>query len=165
MELIKIGKALKTHGYKGHLKIAVDAFYMDDFEDMKVIFIEQLPYFIVSKDINSDAQAIILLEDITTKEAAHTLQGKAIFAKDDDLTEILEEDPYNDIIGYTMHDKTHGEIGKIESILEMPQQYLAQVFKETKEILVPLNDDFVREIDDKKKTVSVDLPEGFLDVF
>ena len=86
MELIKIGKVLKTHGYKGHLKVFIDEFYMDDFEEMKAIFINNLPYFIVSKDINSDAQAIILLEDIDNKEKAHPLQGKYIFAKDDVLT-------------------------------------------------------------------------------
>jgi 16S rRNA processing protein RimM len=165
MELIKIGKALKTHGYKGHLRIAVDAFYMNDFEEMKIIFIESLPYFILSKDINSDSQAIISLEDITTKEIAHTLQGKDIFAKEEDLTEILEDDPYQEIIGFMMQDKTHGEIGKIEQIIEFPQQYLAQIFQDKKEILIPLNKTFIQKIDSKSKIVSINLPEGFLDVF
>lgn len=165
MELIKIGKALKTHGYKGHLRIAVDEFYMDDFEKMKIIFIENLPYFVLSKDINSDSQAIISLEDITTKEIAHTLQGKDIYAKEEDLTDILEDDPYQEIVGFMVSDKTHGEIGKIDTILEMPKQYLAQIFQDKKEILIPLNDVFIQKIDTKKKTVSVELPDGFLEVF
>ncbi|MBK6275460.1 MAG: 16S rRNA processing protein RimM [Saprospirales bacterium] len=165
MELIKIGKALKTHGYKGHLRIAIDAFYMDDFEEMKIIFIENLPYFIVSKDINTDSQAIISLEDITTKEMAFLLQGKPIFAKEEDLTEILEDDPYQEIVGFMMIDKTHGELGKIEKIIEFPQQYLAQIFQDKKEILIPLNNTFIQKIDIKSKTVSIHLPDGFLEVF
>ena len=72
MELIKIGKVLKTHGFKGHLKVFIDEFYMHDFEEINAIFINQLPYFIQSKDINSDAQAILLLEDIDSKEKAQT---------------------------------------------------------------------------------------------
>lgn len=165
MELIKIGKVLKTHGFKGHLKIYMDDFYMDDFEDIEAIFINQLPYFIISKDINSDNQAIILLEEIDTKEKAHTLQGKDIFAKEDDLTEILDEEPYNDLVGFVIIDKNDGEIGNIEQIIEMPYQYLAQVFKDKNEILIPLNEDFILNIDEKKKYVNMQLPDGFLDIY
>lgn len=165
MELIKIGKVLKTHGFKGHLKIFIDEFYIDDFEEMSVIFINQLPYFIISKDINSDNQAIIFLEDIDTKEKAHPLQGKDIYAKDDDLTEILDEEPYNDVVGYTIIDKNSGTLGEINQIIELPHQFLAQVFIDKKEILIPLNEDFIVNIDDDKKTVEMQLPDGFLEIY
>ena len=165
MELIKIGKVLKTHGYKGHLKIAIDEFYIADFQEMAAIFINQLPYFITSKDINSDSQAIILLEDIDAKEKAHPLQGKDIFAKDDDLTEILEEEPYNDLVGFTITDKNLGIIGEIAEIIELPHQFLAQVFKEQKEILIPMNEDFIINIDENKKTIEMQLPDGLLEIY
>ncbi|MDB5226486.1 MAG: Ribosome maturation factor rimM [Bacteroidota bacterium] len=170
MELIKIGKALKTHGYKGHLRIFIDEFYMDDFEEMKAIFIDNLPYFIISKDINSDSQAIISLEEIDSKEKAQLLQGRDIFANEDDLSDILEDDPYSDIVGFSMEDKTSGNIGFIESIVEMPKQYLAKVLQEvkegkSKEILIPLNEAYIIKTDKKKKIILVDLPEGFLDIF
>jgi 16S rRNA processing protein RimM len=165
MELIKIGKALKTHGFKGHLKVFIDAFYMDDFMEMKALFIDNLPYFITYKDINSDSQAIIALEDINSKESAFLLQGKDIYAKEEDLAEILEEDPYQELIGYTMEDKQLGKIGEIVAILEMPQQFLAQILKEGKEVLVPLNDVFIQKIDTNKKLVYTKLPEGLLDIF
>ena len=165
MELIKIGKVLKTHGYKGHLKIFIDEFYIDDFEDMAAIFIHNLPYFIVSKDINSDSQAIIALEDIDSKEKAHPLQGKDIFAKDDDLAEILDEEPYNDLSGFTITDKNLGIIGEITQIIELPYQFLAQVFRDKKEILIPMNEDFIIHIDEKKKTVEMQLPDGLLEIY
>ncbi|MCC6582299.1 MAG: 16S rRNA processing protein RimM [Chitinophagales bacterium] len=165
MELIKIGKVLKTHGYKGHLKVFIDEFYMDDFEEMKALFINNLPYFIVSKDINSDAQAIISLEEIDSKEKAHPLQGKDIFAKDDDLTEILDGEEYDHLVGYEITDKAAGKIGIIEEIVEMPFQFLAKVMKDKKEILIPLNDDFILTIDEKKKQMEMELPDGFLEIF
>ena len=165
MELIKIGKALKTHGYKGHLKVFIDEFYIDDFEHIKAVFINSLPYFITSKDINSDSQAIILLEDIDSKEKAHPLQGKDIFAKDDDLTEILDGEEYDHLVGYEITDKSTGVVGTIAQIVEMPFQFLAKVMKDKKEILIPLNDDFILKIDEKKKLVEMELPDGFLDIF
>jgi 16S rRNA processing protein RimM len=169
MELIKIGKALKTHGYKGHLRIFIDEFYMDDFEEMKVIFIDGLPYFILSKDINSDTQAIISLEEIDSKEKAFLLQGKDIFAKEEDLEDILEEDPFSEIVGFIIEDRKAGTIGKVEAVIEMPQQHLAQVLREVsgkqKEVLIPLNEAYIEKIDKKKNILYIDLPEGFLEVF
>lgn len=165
MELIKIGKVLKTHGYKGHLKVFIDEFYMHDFEEINAIFINQLPYFIQSKDINSDAQAILLLEDIDSKEKAQKIQGKEIFAKEDDLTEILDGNEYDEMIGFDILDEKVGNIGKIEKIIEMPFQFLAQVLKENKEILIPLHEDLIKKIDTKKKTVEINLPDGFLDIY
>lgn len=165
MELIKIGKVLKTHGFKGHLKVFIDEFYMNDFEDMKAVFINNLPYFILSKDINSEAQAIILLEEVDSKEKAHPMQGKDIFAKEDDLTEILDGEEYDHLVGYEIRDKSAGKIGIIEEIIEMPFQFLAKVTKDKKEVLIPLNDDFILNINEQKKLVEMTLPDGFLDIF
>jgi 16S rRNA processing protein RimM len=164
MELIKIGKVLKTHGYKGQLKVFIDEFYMDDFEEMKAIFINNLPYFIVSRDINSDSQAIISLEEMDSKEKAHPLQGKDIFAKDDDLSEILDGEEYDHLVGFEITDKSTGAIGTIAEIVEMPFQFLARVIKDKKELLIPLNDDFILKINEKKKTVEMNLPDGLLDM-
>lgn len=165
MELIKIGKVLKTHGYKGHLKVFIDEFYMNDFEEMSAIIINKLPYFIASKDINSASQAILLLEEVDSKEKAYSLQGKDIFAKDDDLTEILDGEEYDHLAGYEITDKTTGKVGIIDEIVEMPFQFLAKVIKDKKEILIPLNDDFILVIDEKKKVVEMNLPDGFLEIF
>jgi 16S rRNA processing protein RimM len=166
MELIKIGKTLKTHGYKGHIRIFIDEFYMDDFEEMDAIFIDKLPYFIISKDINTDSSAIIALDDITSKESAALLQGKDIYAKEDDLSEILEDEPYFELKGYEMQDEQTGKIGNIRSILEMPGQVMAEVERENGTIVpVPLNDEFIKKTDDASKTVTVRLPDGFLDIF
>ena len=47
----------------------------------------------------------------------------------------------------------------------MPFQFLAKVMKDKKEILIPLNDNFILNIDEKKKLVEVQLPDGFLEIF
>lgn len=165
MELIKIGKVGKTHGFKGHLKMHVDEFYMNDFESMQAVFIQNLPYFIISRDINTDIQAIVLLEGIDNKEKAHNLQGKEIFANADDLAEIFDDAEYDILIGYELHDKKLGKIGIIENIMEMPFQILAQLKINSKEVLIPLNHDFIIKILEDKKQIIMQLPEGLLDVY
>ncbi len=164
MELVKIGKILKTHGFKGHVRIAFDAYYQTDFEQtIKALFIDKLPYFIMVKDINSPGNAIVLLEEIDTKEKAQKICGKEIYVREEELEEIFDEERYDELIGYILIDKKLGKLGKMEDIFETPQQLLAQVTYQEKEILIPLNEDFIIKIDTKKKSISLQLPDGLID--
>jgi 16S rRNA processing protein RimM len=164
--LVNIGKILKTHGLKGHVKVFVDAAYMDDLEEtLESVFIEGLPYFIKNKDINTDEQAILLLEDVESKEQAQKLCGKAIQVPEDKLTEIPNAKYYSEWIGFLVTDRKLGEIGSVQDILEMPQQVMLQVLHQGREVLIPLNDDLVPGIDIQQKRITTDLPEGFLAIF
>ena len=37
-----------------------------------------------------------------------------------------------------------------------------QIFQDKKEILIPLNQDFIKKIDFKKKSILIDAPEGLI---
>ncbi|MNT82127.1 16S rRNA-processing protein RimM [compost metagenome] len=62
-------------------------------------------------------------------------------------------------------DEALGELGEILEVNEYPQQFVATVLYQETEILFPLNEDFIVEIDDEEKILTLDLPEGLLDVY
>ena len=62
-------------------------------------------------------------------------------------------------------DETHGELGEILEVNEYPQQFVATVSYQEKEIMFPLNDDMIVEIDEDASTLLVDLPDGLLDIY
>lgn len=164
MELVKFGKTLKTHGFRGHIKISHEAFYANDLKkSIKSLFIDQLPYFIQHKDINTPSYAILLLEDIDSKEKAQKLCGKEIYVRVEEIEEVYVEDNYDDLVGYQLQDKKLGDLGEILDIYEMPQQILAQVIYKSKEVLIPLNHDFILAINDKKKIVHIQIPNGLIE--
>jgi 16S rRNA processing protein RimM len=80
-----------------------------------------------------------------------------------------ERDPdeflITDLKGFFVHEKTYGELGEILEINEFPQQFIATLNYQSKEIMFPLNDDFIVEIDKKANVLRIDLPEGLLDVY
>ncbi|WP_448636141.1 ribosome maturation factor RimM [Pedobacter panaciterrae] len=76
-----------------------------------------------------------------------------------------EDFHYNDLKGFVVFDETHGELGEIIEVNEYPQQFVATVAYQSKEILFPLNDDMIVEIDEDEGTMLVDLPEGLLDIY
>lgn len=72
---------------------------------------------------------------------------------------------YTDLKGFIAVDETLGELGEIIEVNEYPQQFVATVNYQNKEILFPLNEDFIVEIDDEENILTLDLPEGLLDIY
>ena len=56
-------------------------------------------------------------------------------------------------------------MGLIEDVREYPQQFLASIQYQEKEVLIPLNEAFIVEIDKTKKLLILDLPDGLLELY
>ena len=64
-----------------------------------------------------------------------------------------------------IHDITAGEIGVIEYINDQTSQHLFVVNKNGKEILIPINDDFILNLDRTNKIINLKLPDGLLKIY
>lgn len=71
---------------------------------------------------------------------------------------------FTDLIGFTADDLHKGDLGEILDVQEYPQQFIATLKYQEKEVLIPLNEAFIAEIDMDKKAVHFDLPEGLLEL-
>jgi 16S rRNA processing protein RimM len=166
MEYTKVGFIGKSHGLKGELKFKIEDDFLEDFSEIDVIFVEirgkKTPYFI--ENIRAPNNPIIKFEDIESKEAATIIQHKAIFMKtvDVQVPEIESDLVYAKYIDYLITDKSLGKLGKIETVEDFPQQEMAIITIKNNDVLIPMNDLFISKIDDKSKTIEMDLPEGLV---
>jgi 16S rRNA processing protein RimM len=168
---ISIGHTKKPHGLKGEIKLAIEERYIEDLMLTEIILLEirgkKTPFFI--EDVRVGNNIIAKFEDIDTPELALSISSKEIFLRatdllaDDEREMIMEKMPFEHCIGYTIYDgdKT---IGVIEIIEEFPQQEMAILQYENREILVPLNEQFIVRVDDEGKAIYMNLPEGILDL-
>jgi 16S rRNA processing protein RimM len=172
--LIPIGFTRKPHGLKGEIKLHIEERYLEDLMKSDVVMLQikgkPTPFFV--DDIRVGNAIIGKFEDIDTPESALYIANKELFLREED---ILTEDEreyeveidgglkYLKCIGYTIFDGEK-EIGEILDILEFPQQEMAVVEFENREILIPLNVAFVKKRDDAAKTILMDLPDGILDL-
>lgn len=163
----QIGFTKKTHGVSGELKVAIEEAYEDVFFDADRVFLEirgsKQPFFI--ENIRGGGELIVQFEDVPTREDALLLQGRGIFLPEDEIPEIhepVDDLEYGRIQGYLVSDQIAGEVGVVQEVVEMPQQEMAVVNYRGKEVMIPLNPQFVQSIDDDAKRVSVQLPEGLL---
>lgn len=166
-EYITIGKVGKSYGKDGALKLNVEERYEESALESTVLFIpvagKPAPFFV--ETYLSEAPLIVKLEEVDSKEDAQPLCNQPLFLRPQDLqAEEEEEEDYRAIIGYTIHDKEAGEIGEIRDVQELPEQILAVVAYEGRDILIPINEHFLRDFDPERKTILMDLPEGLLEL-
>jgi 16S rRNA processing protein RimM len=72
---------------------------------------------------------------------------------------------FHEVIGFTVLDKNHGNIGIITSILDLPQQSLMQIQHGSKEILIPLVDKVLLKVNRSKKELHIQAPEGLIEIY
>jgi len=166
---IHIGFIGKMHGLDGRLKLSPKETYLEDFVNLEVLFIEEktqaIPYFI--EDINfKGVPPLIKFEDINTREQAAKISNKKIFARTADLRESEEKSTlqYHKFTGYMLIDEHLGELGKIEDIQAFPQQEMAFFQYQNEERFIPLNDSLIVSVDEEKQRLTVNLPEGLLEI-
>ena len=168
---ISIGYTKKTKGVKGELKIKVEDIYLEDLLKSDVVFIlqhqKEMPFFI--EKISDENELLLKLEDVDSKEAAYDLTSKELFLRESDVSDKEEEEVESDLIfghlvSYKIKDETLGEVGEIKEVVEYPQQEIAIVLFQEKEILIPLHEALILEINEESRVVLMDLPEGLLEV-
>lgn len=168
-EAFYIGYITKTKGLKGEVQLY---FEFDAYEDLDldVLFADlngkMVPFFVASYKLYPNSTGLFYFDDLDHIDKAQALVKKKIYMPLSKMPERDEDDfTYDDLKGFTVSDETHGELGEILEVHEYPQQFVATVLYQEKEILFPLNEDMIVEIDEDEKTLLVDLPEGLLELY
>lgn len=170
MSYYKVGKILKTHGLKGTLKVHFDELFFNQIIQLKGIFVEQHkglePFIIQHCEQAHDGTYWLNLEDINNVDIAKPLSNKSIFLRETDLS-CYDEDgnfllPFS--IGFEVLGIRNKKIGKIIDVLDSGHQFIAKLIIENKEVLIPLIEEFIVNIDIENKVIKMKLPDGILNL-
>jgi len=165
LSFIEVGYTQKPHGLKGEVKAVFYYSFLPE-KELKNIFlgnVSPLPYFIEHLHLTGKKNFLLKVKDCNDRDHAEQISGKKIHVTSTDFEAYFEPDDASALIGYKVF--TGGKIlGHIEDVFQLPQQFLAQVFIEEKEVLIPLNEKTIVKVDPKKKTLVLRLPDGLLDI-
>lgn len=168
-EYFKIGKLVAAFGVNGQLVLQHELGKKTALKDLQAIFIEEkktsfLPWFIASAKIKSDNEIYLSLEGVNSREAALKLTQKEVWLAEADFKKFAAKSAPASLLGYTIIDN-ETILGPILEVIEQPHQLLCRLEMQSKEVLIPLNEAFLKKIDHRKKQVLVTLPEGLLDIY
>ena len=166
--MIRIGQIVATHGLQGSLVLTHVVGSSDWLKKDDVIFLELnkgsfIPFFVQTAKAANDEEYIITVEDVTVVEAAKKLIGKQAYVKEDILSATAADTPLL-WIGFNLVDKEKGSLGPIEDVMQAGPQWLAKLTYEGKEVLIPLIEQMILDVNIRNKYIRMDLPEGLLDL-
>ena len=168
-EYFKIGKLVGTFGLKGEMVLKHSLGKKTSLKGLKAMFVEELkdsfiPWFIESTKIKNEEEIYIKLEGINTREQAIKLTPKEVWVPEEEFKKFSAKSSPINLLGY---DIIEGEqvLGKILEVIEQPHQILCRIELNNREVYIPLHQETIQKIDNKKQQVIVLLPPGLLEIY
>lgn len=165
-----LGSFVGKYSYRGELLLKLDSNDPAIIKKLKTLFIDSgtglAPYFIQKIKLHKSHLLRLKLEGIDTEQGADTLLKKSVYLPLE-LLPPLEGNTfyYHEIIGFKVLDQK-GSLGTVVGFQDNSGQDLLVVRQpNSKEILIPVHDDFIYKVDRKHKKLNVQLPDGFLELF
>ena len=164
-----LGKISKPYGLEGELILALKPGIEEYIKEGNPLFVEldgqRVPFFLEDIAGLSEKQAIVKLEFVDSLEEAAKLTGCPVFAE----THKTENDSKpgvdpGSLVDYSVVDKNLGELGVITGYISAEINPLWLIAYRGKEIMVPAILDFIVNTDYSSRTLTLDLPEGIMDL-
>ena len=105
-------------------------------------------------------------DDVTCEADADALLKSDLYLPLDLLPK-LEGDKFyfHEIINFQLIDENFGPVGSVKGVNDTTAQALFEVDRDGIEILIPMNDDFIKKLDRKNKTITVNTPPGLIELY
>ena len=165
-----LGKIVKKYSFKGELLAKLDTDQPDIYEKLDAIFIEVngtlIPFFIQKSQLHKSDLLRIKFDDVTNEADADALMKCDLYLPLDLLPKLDGKKFYfHEIIGYKLNDENFGPVGTVKGVNDSTSQALFEVDRNGIEILIPMNDDFIKSLDREAKTITVSTPPGLIELY
>ena len=163
-----LGTVVGKYSFKGEVLVKTDTDSPETYATLESIFVETtaglVPFFIQKCLLHKSSLLRIQFEDVDSDEAANTLLKKKLFLPLALLPPLSgNKFYYHEVIGFKVFDR-ETFIGTLLQINDQSAQPLLEIDYKGKNLLIPLHDDFIIKLDRKNKQLTLNLPEGLLDL-
>ena len=167
LDLIKIGEIIKAHGYKGELVIKISINF-SRIKKTELFFLEiegnKVPFFFsyIPKPFKKSG-VLAKFENIESDKEVKELLKCSVYTTANNILE-EEQDVFETIEDYDVFNNDI-LIGKAGDYLNIPSNPILTVITSAKEgVLIPVNDHFLKKIDQKNRLIIFDLPAGLIEI-
>jgi 16S rRNA processing protein RimM len=165
-----LGKIVKKYSFKGELLAKLDTDQPDIYENLDAIFIEVngtlIPFFIEKSQLHKSDLLRLKFEDVTNEADADALMKCDLYLPLDSLPKLEGTKFYfHEIIGFQLNDENFCAVGTVKGVNDSTAQALFEVDRDGIEILIPMNDDFIKTLNRETKTITVNTPPGLIELY
>lgn len=165
----KIGKLGKPHGVKGEITFMFEDDVFDRVDaDFLALDIDGIlvPFFMEEYRFRSNESALVKFCDVDTQERARQLTGCNVYFPRYMADDRTEDISWAAIVNFEIVDSESDKVvGEILSVDDSTLNILFEVrTSDGKVLLIPASEELIRNVDTKKRQISVELPQGILDL-
>lgn len=167
--LTPVGKLMKPHGINGEITVLLTADV--DLAAQRCVFLDvdgiYVPFFLNSVRPKSSETDLISIDGITDERQAATFSQSTLYAlREEAISEECSEDGFyaSDFVGFTVN-SSEKTVGKIIDLDDTTDNYLFIIeTPDGRNVMVPVADEYVVDIDTENRIITLDLPDGLLDI-
>ena len=165
-----LGKVVSKYSYKGEVLVKLDTDEPEIYENMESVFVtignNLIPFFIQKCVLHKSNLLRIRFEEVSNEEEANNIMGTQLYLPLSLLPKLEGNKFYfHDVIGFTLMDTIHGNIGIIKSVNDSTAQVLFEAEKGDRQLLIPVNDAIIQKVDRENQIIHVDTPEGLVSLY
>jgi len=164
-----LGKITKQFGIKGELVVYLDTDEPEKYHSLGTVFLdikgEPIPFFLDDIKIKKKNQIIVLFQDIDN-ESAYSYVGTDLYLPLSMLPKLTgNKFYYHEIKDFAVIDVNKGNIGVCNGVLEYAHQAIMQINNDKGEILIPIADDIIKEVNRENKIIEITTPQGLIELY
>jgi 16S rRNA processing protein RimM len=168
--LNKLGTISKLHGFKGEAVVNTDRPLNKSIEKTEWVHLMidglPVPFFVLNITLRNENSVIVKFEDVDTSAKMEPFIGTEVFTEEKNAPRRRKvKDEMPNIQGYIVTDTHYGPIGIAHELIDYSGNLLLQVFKNETEILIPVSDETITDINPKKQQITITTPEGLLELY
>jgi len=164
-KLVAIARIINARGLHGELKAESLSDASERFKDLRTVLIEFSDGSVVEHTVErtrlSGDAVFIKLKNVTDRTTAERFKGAFMCIDSEDVAPLPEDSFYIfDVEGMEVCDREGKTIGRVLRIERYPANDVIVVGMKNNDIMIPAVREYVRNVDVKRKRMTVIIPEG-----
>jgi 16S rRNA processing protein RimM len=165
-----LGKVVSKFSFKGEVLVKLDTDAPSLYKNLESVYIavsnNLVPFFITKCSLHKSELLRIKLEDIDSEEDADSLMKAELYLPLSFLPKLKGNQFYfHEVIDFKVVDANFGEVGRITGVNDTTSQALFEINRNGTQVLIPIIDNFIIEVDRENKLITVDVPEGLIELY
>lgn len=171
--LLLVGRVVRAHGVRGEVKVLPETDDPDRLMELDAVYIGKEPeqtarYEVTGARAQPTKRGLLIvlqMAGVESREGAEALRGLPVFAREEDLPPLGEDEFFlHDLVGLHVETDAGEPVGTVRDVLEMPAHPVCVVAREGKaDALIPAVPEFIAEVDLEAERLVIRPLEGLLE--
>ena len=164
-----LGTVVAKYSFKGEVLIKLDTDDPKAYLSLQSFLLDDkahlIPCFTTKVQLHKSQLLRVSIEGVKSENQADLMIGKSVYLPLDQLPKLKDDQFYfHEIIGFEVIDSLLGTVGTITGVNDATSQVLLEVKHNNRQVLIPLVDELIKQLDKQKKQLYLSIPEGLLDL-